>query len=85
MVYQFETTAEQEVLITFAAQGQMKVTNDESVQMTNSEYVTSQVVDRFLAEVLNKGSQLRKEAIVASYEKSDKKAEIDTLLNEEKI
>ena len=85
MIYQFETTPEQESAITADAKGKMIGAGEDAVQMTNEEYVMSQVIDRFLAEVTNRGTQIKKEAIFASYEKSDKKAEIDTLLNEEKI
>lgn len=81
--YQFTTTPEQEELITADALGKTKTVNDEQVQLTNSEYVATQVVDRFLAEITNRGEQRRKDARAEALANANPEvqAQINALLN----
>lgn len=90
MKYEFTTTEDQETAITADAKGKTKniesevdgETVIEAVQLTNQEYVMTQIVDRFLAEVTNRGERLIKEEAAEKYASADPqvKAQIDALL-----
>lgn len=79
MKFTFDLTDEQVAIITNLIQGEKTESGQDK---TVSSYITEQVIDRFLAEIENRGRAKKIGTIKTKYEKASdqKKSQIDAIL-----